>query len=259
MISGTYILTDTINRAFTTGSILDERNTKILDKDGEAASTEGAPTFGFGIDTDPALAQFNPLNVLEGRWPAAAHEVVIDVGTADDDGYAVGDTVEIATLQPKQKFELVGVAQYGTIDSLGNASFAVFTIPAAQQLLGREGQYDAISTAAAEGVSEDELVAAIAPVLPESAEVVSATAEAEESVDEVNEFTSFYRYFLLTFAGISLFVGAFVIFNTFSITVAQRTREFATLRTIGASRRQVLTSVIVEALTIGVIASVIGL
>jgi putative ABC transport system permease protein len=309
MISGTYILTDTINSAFTTlftesyagtdavvtgrgldisidgeqppsppvdaslletvrgvdqvalatGSILDERNTKILDKDGEATSTEGAPTFGFGIDTDPALAQFNPLNVLEGRWPAAAHEVVIDVGTADDDGYEVGDTIQIATLQPKRKFELVGVAQYGSLDSLGNASFAVFTIPAAQELLDRAGQYDAISAAAVEGVSEDELVAAIAPVLPESAEVVSATAEAEESVDEVNEFTAFFRYFLLTFAGISLFVGAFVIFNTFSITVAQRTREFATLRTIGASRRQILGSVILESLIIGFLASLIGL
>jgi hypothetical protein len=123
--------------ALATGSILDERNTKILDKDGEATSTEGAPTFGFGIDTDPALAQFNPLNVLEGRWPAAPHEVVIDVGTADDDGYEVGDTIEIATLKPKQKFELVGVAQYGSLDSLGNASFAVFTIPAAQELLDR--------------------------------------------------------------------------------------------------------------------------
>ncbi len=309
MISGTYILTDTIDRAFTTlftesyagtdaivtgrgldisidgeappsppvdaslletvrgvdevalatGSILDERNTKILNKDGEATNSEGAPTFGFGIDTDPALAQFNPLNVLEGRWPAAAHEVVIDAGTADDDGYEVGDTIEIVTLQPKQKFELVGVAQYGSIDSLGNASFAVFTIPAAQDLLDREGQYDAISAAAAEGVSEDDLVAAIAPALPESAKVVSATAEAEDAVDEVNEFTAIFRYFLLAFAGIALFVGAFVIFNTFSITVAQRTREFATLRTIGASRRQILGSVILESLIIGLLASLVGL
>jgi putative ABC transport system permease protein len=309
MISGTYILTDTIDRAFTTlftesyagtdavvtgkgldisidgeappsppvdvslldtvrgvdevalatGSILDERNTKILTPEGEAVSSEGAPTFGFGIDTSPALSRFNPLNVLEGRWPAANDEVVIDVGTADDQGYQVGDTVEITTLQPKRAFELVGVARYGSIDSLGNASFVVFTIPAAQQLLDREGQYDAISAAAVEGVSEEELVAAIEPALPASAEVVSATAEAEEAVDEVNEFTAIFRYFLLTFAGIALFVGAFVIFNTFSITVAQRTREFATLRTIGASRRQILGSVILESLVIGLLASLIGL
>ena len=309
MISGTYILTDTINRAFTTlftesyagtdavvtgrgldisidgeapptppvdaslletvrgvdqvslatGSILDERNTKILNREGEATSSEGAPSFGFGIDTDPALAQFNPLNLLEGRWPAAEDEVVIDAGTADDDDYAVGDTVEITTLQPKRAFKLVGVAQYGSVDSIGNASFAVFTVFAAQELLEREGQYDAISAAAVEGVSEDELVAAIGPVLPETAKVVSASAEAAEAVDEVDEFTSIFRYFLLAFAGIALFVGAFVIFNTFSITVAQRTREFATLRTIGASRRQILGSVILESLIIGLLASLIGL
>ncbi len=309
MISGTYILTDTIDRAFTTlftesyagtdavvtgkgldisidgespptppvdaslletvkrvdevalatGTVLDERNTKILNKDGEAVSSEGAPTFGFGIDTDPALAQFNPLSILEGRWPTAVNEVVIDAGTADDDGYEVGDIVEITTLQPKRPFELVGVARYGSVDNLGGASFAVFTIPAAQELLDREGQYDAISAVATEGVSEDELVAAIAPVLPDTARVVSATAEAEDAVDEVGEFTAFFRYFLLTFAGIALFVGAFVIFNTFSITVAQRTREFATLRTIGASRRQILGSVILESLVIGLLASLVGL
>ena len=309
MISGTYVLTDTIDSAFktlftesyagtdavvkgrglgisidgeqppsppvaaslletvrgvegvalATGSILDERNTKILTPEGESVSSEGAPTFGFGIDTAPALSQFNPLNVVEGRWPAAADQVVIDAGTADDQGYAVGDTVEISTLQPKRSFELVGVAQYGSIDNIGGASFAVFTIPAAQELLERERQYDAISVAADEGVSEDELVAAVAPVLPESAEVVSATAEAEQAVDEVNEFTAIFRYFLLTFAGIALFVGAFVIFNTFSITVAQRTREFATLRTIGASRRQVLGAVILESLVIGLLASLVGL
>ena len=144
MISGTYILTDTVNSAFTTlftesyagtdavvtgrgldisidgekppsppvaeslldtvrgvdgvalatGTVLDERNTKILTPEGKSVSSEGAPTFGFGIDTAPALAQFNPLNVLEGRWPAARDEVVIDVGTADDQGYEVGDMVD---------------------------------------------------------------------------------------------------------------------------------------------------------------------
>jgi len=309
MISGTYILTDTIDRAFTTlftesyagtdavvtgrgldisidgesppsppvdtslldtvrgvegvalatGTVLDERNTKILTSEGKSVSSEGAPTFGFGIDTAPELDRFNPLSVLEGRWPSRSDEVVIDVGTADDQGYAVGDRVEISTLQPKRSFELVGVAQYGSLDSLGNASFAVFTIPAAQELLDREGQYDAISVAASEGITEDQLVSAIEPMLPNSAKVVSATAEAEDQVDEVNEFTAIFRYFLLVFAGIALFVGAFVIFNTFSITVAQRTREFATLRTIGASRRQILGSVILESLVIGFAASLVGL
>ncbi|MBA3332705.1 MAG: ABC transporter permease, partial [Actinobacteria bacterium] len=245
--------------ALATGTVLDERNTKILTSEGKSVSSEGAPTFGFGIDTAPELDRFNPLSVLEGRWPSRSDEVVIDVGTADDQGYAVGDRVEISTLQPKRSFELVGVAQYGSLDSLGNASFAVFTIPAAQELLDREGQYDAISVAASEGITEDQLVSAIEPMLPDSAKVVSATAEAEDQVDEVNEFTAIFRYFLLVFAGIALFVGAFVIFNTFSITVAQRTREFATLRTIGASRRQILGSVILESLVIGFAASLVGL
>jgi putative ABC transport system permease protein len=309
MISGTYVLTDTIDRAFknlfaesyagtdavvtgrgldvsidgesppdppvdasllqtvrgvsavalATGSILDEDNTKILTPEGESVNSEGAPTFGFGIDTSPQFAQFNPLNVLEGRWPASDDEVVIDASTADKQGYEVGDTVQITTLQPKRPFELVGVAQYGSVDSLGNATFAVFTIPAAQKLLDREGEYDAISAAAKEGTSEDELVQAIEPVLPQEAKVVSASAESAEAQDEVSDFTSIFRYFLLTFAAIALFVGAFVIFNTFSITVAQRTREFATLRTIGASRRQVLGSVILESLVIGLLASLVGL
>ena len=185
--------------------------------------------------------------------------MVLDAGTVDDQGWAVGDTVEISTLQPKRPFTLVGVAQYGNLQSLGGLSFSVFTVPAAQELLGREGQYDAISVAADEGVTEDDLVSAIEPVLPEDAKVVSATAEAQEQTDEVGEFTKFFRYFLLAFAGVALFVGAFVIFNTFSITVAQRTREFATLRTIGASRRQVLGSVILESLVIGLLASLVGL
>jgi putative ABC transport system permease protein len=309
MISGTYILTDTIDRAFknlfsqsyagtdavvqgegldisidgaaapnppvaasvletvrgvpevelASGGIYDETSTKILTPDGDSVSTGGAPSFGFGIDTDPQFAQFNPLNLLEGRWPSAANEVVIDAGTADRQSYAVGDTVEIATLQPKREFELVGVAQYGGIDSLGTATFGVFTISTSQELLDREGQYDAISVAAKEGVSEEELVSAIEAVLPAGVIAETATAETEEAQDEIGQFTSIIRYFLLAFAGISLFVGAFVIFNTFSITVAQRTREFATLRTIGASRRQVLAAVILESLAIGFLASLIGL
>jgi putative ABC transport system permease protein len=309
MISGTYILTDTIDRAFSnlftesyagtdavvqgegpeisfegesapnppveaslletvravpevalaTGGIYDETSTKILAPDGDAISSGGAPTFGFGIDTDPKYSQFNPLNILEGRWPSAPGEVVIDAGIADDQGYAVGDTVEIATLQPKRPFELVGVAQYGGIDSLGTATFAVFTIPTAQELLDREGEFDAISVAAKGGTTEEELVEALERVLPAGVTAQTATVETEESQDEIGQFTSIIRYFLLAFAGIALFVGAFVIFNTFSITVAQRTREFATLRTLGASRRQVLTAVVLESLAIGILASLIGL
>ena len=309
MISGTYVLTDTIDRAFSNlftesyagtdavvqgegpdinvegvtaptppveeslletvrevdevalaaGAIYDETSTKILQPDGDAVSTGGAPSFGFGIETSDEYARFNPLNLQDGRWPSQPGEVVIDAGTADKQDFALGDTVEIATLVPKRPFELVGVAQYGGVDSIGTATFAVFTIPQAQELLDRKGQYDSISVAAKEGVEPEALVAALENVLPAGAAVQSASAEADEAQDEIGEFTSIIRIFLLTFAGVALFVGAFVIFNTFSITVAQRTREFATLRTIGASRRQVLTAVILESLVIGIVASLIGL
>jgi len=309
MVSGTYVLTDTIDKAFDNifsesyagtdavvsgraadisfqgetvdappipedllekiralpsveaamGGIYDESDTKIIGSDGKAIESQGAPTFGFGIDTSPELDRFNPLNLLEGRWPTRPNEVVLDVGTADDQGYEVGDKVKISTLKPAREFEVVGLARYGDVDSLGSATFAVFDVETAQQLLEREGEFDAISVAAKEGVSPEQLVRDIRPILPEVATVQTGAAEAQEQQDEISEITSFIRYFLLAFAGISLFVGAFVIFNTLSITVAQRTREFATLRTIGASRRQVLGAVILESLAIGVLASVVGL
>jgi putative ABC transport system permease protein len=309
MVSGTYVLTDTIDRAFNqifddsyagtdvvvtgkgagidfqgdstvdppipdsllervrerpgveaaTGSVLDELNAKILTKEGKAVNTQGSPTFGFGVDTSPELARFNPLKLVEGRWPNGSSEVVIDAGTADREGYGVGNSVKIATLKPARAFKVVGIAQYGEVKSLGLATFSVFDIPTAQALLEREGQFDAISVAGEPGTTPEQLIKSIEPVLPPTAKVRSATAEADEDREDVGEFISFIRYFLLAFAGIALFVGAFVIFNTLSITVAQRTREFATLRTIGASRRQVLGSVILEAFVIGLLASIVGL
>jgi putative ABC transport system permease protein len=241
------------------GSVVDETNTKIIRPDGKAVETMGAPSLGFGLEAGPETDRFNPLNLLEGTWADADGEVVIDAGTADQEGFKVGDTIQISTLQPKRDFELVGIAQFGGVDSLGSATFAVFDLQTAQELLNREAKVDEISVAGREGTTPEQLVSEIGPVLPENAQVRSAEVEAQEDKDEVSEFTNFIQYFLLAFAGISLFVGAFVIFNTLSITVAQRTREFATMRTVGASRRQILWSVIVEALTIGIIASVIGL
>ena len=307
MISGTYILTDTIDKAFSAifedtysgtdavvtgqgadisfegetsdlppveasllpqirqlpeveaaaGSVVEENAAKIVGDDGKAIDTQGAPALGFGLDF--SQQRFNPMKLLSGRWPAGGNEVVIDNGTAEDEGYEVGDTVRVASLQPVQPFELVGIAQYGTVSSLGAVTFAVFTIPEAQRLFERKGQFDAISVAAKPEITQEELADSIRPTLPPDAKVQTADAQAQEDSDDVSEFTSFIRYFLLAFAGISLFVGAFVIFNTLSITVAQRAREFATMRTIGASRRQILGIVVLEALVIGLISSVIGL
>ena len=306
MVSGTYVLTDTIDKAFdnifsetyantdavvsgksadinfqgesaetppvdatllekirahpnveaATGIVVDDTNTKIIKKDGKAVNTGGAPSFGFGID--PAESQFNPLHLVEGTWPQGSNEVVIDANTADELGYKVGDTVPIATLKPVQDFKLVGLAQYGDVESIGSATFTVFTIPTAQSLLDRIGKFDTISVAAKEGVSQQAIADEIKPILPKTAEVQTADAQAKSDAEDVS-FTKIIRYFLLAFAGVALFVGAFVIFNILSITVAQRTREFATIRTIGGSRRQILWSVVLEAFIIGLAASLIGL
>jgi ABC-type antimicrobial peptide transport system permease subunit len=307
MVSGTFVLTDTIDRAFNNiftesyantdavvsgkaadisfqgegatkpsvpesflatvralpdvaqaaGSVIDDSATKILDNRGKAINTQGAPSFGFGID--PSISRFNPLRLKAGRWPASPTETVIDRGTADDQGYKIGDTVRIATLKPVRRFNLVGIAQYGSVASIGQATFAVFTIPEAQKLLEREGQLDAISVAGKAGVSQEQLVDEIKAALPaDKVEVRTAQQQVREDKKQVS-FTKIIRYLLLSFAGIALFVGAFVIFNTLSITIAQRIRELATLRTIGASRRQLLGSVGLEALVIGTLASIVGL
>ena len=241
------------------GSVVDESSAKILDRDGKAISGDGAPTFGFGLDTSPEAAPFNPLNLLEGRWPQGPKEVVIDVNTADDQDYAVGDTVKVASLGPVESFTIVGLARYGDVDSLGTATFAVFDIPTAQRLFDRPNSFDAIQAAAADGVTPEDLVGRIDAAIADDVMVRTGTEQASEDSEEVNQFMRIIEYFLLSFAGIALFVGAFVIFNTMSITVAQRTRELATLRTLGASRRQVRVSVLLEALVIGVIASLAGL
>ena len=216
----------------------------------------GAPAFGFGVDF--SQARFNPLKLKSGRWPSSENEVAIDAGTADEVGYKVGDMVRVASLGPVRSFRLTGIASYGDQESLGAATFAVFTIPTAQKLFDRKNQFDAIWIAAEPGVAPEKLVTDLEPLLPANAEALTANEQTREDLKQV-EFTKFIRYFLLSFAGIALFVGAFVIFNTLSITVAQRVREFATLRTIGASRRQVLTAVTLEALIIGFLASVVGL
>jgi ABC-type antimicrobial peptide transport system permease subunit len=241
-----------------TGSVQDFQ-TKLIKADGDAVDTGGAPAFAFGIETAPEYDRFNPLNLVEGRWPDGAGEVAVDEGVADDENLAVGDSIGVAAIGRAERFEIVGIAKYGDLSSIGGATFAIFDIPTAQELLDKEGQLDSVQAAAVDGVTPEELTQRIEAELGADFTVRTGVEQADEDSGEIATFTNIIRYFLLSFAGIALFVGAFVIFNTLSITVAQRTREFATLRTIGASRRQVLTSVIVEALVIGLVASIIGL
>ena len=241
-----------------TGSVQDFQ-TKMLRSDGEAIDTGGAPSFAFGLETGTEFDRFNPLNLVDGRWPRGGSEVAIDEGVADDEGLQLGDRIGIAALGPAQDFRIVGIAKYGELSSIGGATFAIFDLPTAQKLLDKEGELDAVQAAAADGTTPEQLTQRIRSELGGDYTVRTGVEEADEQSSEIATFTTIIRYFLLSFAGIALFVGAFVIFNTLSITVAQRMREFATLRTLGASRRQVLRSVILEALVIGVGASLVGL
>jgi putative ABC transport system permease protein len=241
-----------------TGSVTDFR-TKLLRPDGEEIDTGGAPSFAFGIDSSPEYARFNPLNLVEGRWPRGGGEVAVDEGVADDEDLKLGERIGVAALGPAQDFEIVGIAKYGELSSLGSATFAIFDLPTAQALVDKRGQLDAVQVAATEGTTPEQLTQRIQSELGDDFTVRTGVEQADEQSGEIATFTTIIRYFLLSFAGIALFVGAFVIFNTLSITVAQRTREFAIVRTLGASRRQVLRSVILEALLIGLSASVVGL
>ena len=225
-------------------------------KDGKAIAYGGAPNLGFSVD--PAQPQFNSLSLVLGAWPGA-DEVVVDKATADKEDLTVGQTIGVQAEGPVEQMKISGIVKFGSVSSIGGATLAGFDLPTAQRLFEKKGKLDQIRAAAKPGVSPDKLIAQIRTILPPNTEVRSGDAQAREDAKETDEFISFLRYFLLAFGLIALFVGAFVIVNSLSITIAQRTRELATLRTLGASRRQVRLSVVLEALVMGVLASIVGL
>ena len=195
----------------------------------------------------------------ESEPPAGPDEVVIDAATASNANLAIGDRIRILFQGPPGEFTIVGIAGFGDADNLGGATLAVFDTDTAQAVLGKEGVYDAISVVGDEGVAASELRASVAAALPDGVEAVTSTSVADESAQALQEGLGFFRTALLVFAFVALFVGSFIIFNTFSIIVAQRTRELALLRALGASRRQVVVSVVLEAFLVGVVASVLGI
>jgi putative ABC transport system permease protein len=237
---------------------LDESNTaEIVGADGKPVGNAQAPRVGLAYDAEQP--RFSPLELKAGKWAQGSGQVVVDAGTAEAQHYAVGDAVRIAALGEAKDYRITGIATYGDVDSLGGATLAIFDLTTAQAVLHKDGRFDGISIAAKDGTTTSELVRAVQPLVPDSLEVKDSAAQAAADAKETNDGLAFIRYFLLGLGGIALFVGAFVIFNTLSITVAQRTREFATLRTLGASRRQVMRSVVLEGLVIGLLASIAGL
>jgi putative ABC transport system permease protein len=229
---------------------------QLIGKNGKAIVFGGAPNLGFSVD--PTQPKFNSLTLVDGRWPKAG-EVVIDKTTAGKKDIAVGSQVGVQAQGPVERFRVSGLVKFGAVSTIGGATLAGFDLPTAQRLFDKQGKLDQIRVAAKTGVPPAKLVTEISSVLPPGAQVKSGNTQAASDSKDTSSFLSFLQNFLLAFGGIALFVGAFVIANSLSITIAQRMREFATLRTLGASRHQVLGSVIIEALVMGVIASVAGL
>jgi putative ABC transport system permease protein len=184
---------------------------------------------------------------------------VVDESVAKKKHFAVGDTIGVQAEGPVRKLRISGIVKFGSAQSLGGATLAGFDLPTAQQLFDKQGRIDEIAVAAKPTVTDQEVLKEVRAILPPTAQVRLGSDQAREDAKQTNSFISFLRGFLLAFGGIALFVGSFVIANSLSITIAQRTRELATLRTLGASRRQVLTSIVVEALVMGTLASVTGL
>jgi len=305
MVTGTYVLTDSISNAFQTifsatyantdavitgksavGSDQNNNNSQtptlsssLLDKvqhsssvnqavgivngsaqlighDGKAISFGGAPNLGFNVRPD--VPAFQTVELVSGAWPQSG-QVVIDQSTATKKKFSSGQTIGVLGVGKVVTFTISGIIRYGKIATIGGATLAGFTTSDAQQLMGKIDQYDQILVSARTGVSAIGLRDALKKLLPATAQVLSAQEQAAQQAKDTDSFLSFFRTFLLVFAGVALFVGAFVIANSLSITIAQRTREFATLRTLGASRRQVLGTVLFEALAVGTLAALTGL
>jgi putative ABC transport system permease protein len=229
---------------------------RVIGADGKVLTSMGPPRLGGNWTGEDGLVQLR-----QGRGPRADDEIVVNAYVAKQAGLRVGDRVGVLTLQPKREFTLVGVFGYsGDRDTVGGVQEVMFTEPVAQRLmLGRTGVYSSVSVRAADGVGPDQLRDRIAAALGPQYEVKTGEQLADENAAGLQEGLGFFNNILLGFAGVALFVGVFLILNTFSIIVAQRTRELALMRAMGASRRQVITSVLVEAVVIGLLAAGLGL
>jgi len=230
---------------------------RVIGKNGKVIASLGPPRLGANWTGESDMITLRP----GSKAPTAENEIAMNAGLAKTGGFNVGDEIAVLTLEPKKTFKLVGIFGYSNDrDSIGGATVVAFTTPVAQQLmLGEKDVYSAIRVKAAPGVTPEELRDRIAAELGPDYVVKTGDQLATETTDSFRRGLGFFNNILLGFAGVALFVGIFLILNTFSIIVAQRTRELALMRAVGASRRQVIGSVLVEASVIGLVASVLGL
>ena len=222
--------------------------------DGEKIGNKFAPKF----ISSTLPGGLEALNYVEGHKPRGPREASIDKAAAESSSLELGETIELIGQGTAEKFRLAGLTKLGSA-SFGGASIAQVTLPVAQRLTHKRGRFDQISVAAADGVSPETLKRRIAAEMPRGVKVETAKENADRASEEIRENLGFLQTFLLVFGFIAVFVGSFLIFNTFSITVAQRVSEFGMLRTLGASRRQILTTVMAEAGAIGLLGALIGI
>ncbi len=299
LVAGTYVLTDTINSAFDEIFSESLKGTDVVITARETVKQESGATPSFPADLLPKVravrgvslaagaiftpggffkqngdrigSQFSPkfiasampkrlesLTITDGHEPRTPRQATLDEAGADAAGLGVGEKIRIAGERRARTYRLVGLTRLGNA-SFGGASIAQLTLPESQRITDTEGRFDQISVAAAQGVPAGLLAQRIEQVAPPDVRVETGQQNANRQSSEIRDNLSFLRIALLVFAGVALFVGAFLIFNTFSITVAQRLREFAMLRTLGASRGQILGSVVAEAALIGLLGSLAGL
>lgn len=231
---------------------------QVLDKSGDAIGGQGPPTLGFSWGE---AASLNPMRIKDdaGRAPEGRGEVVLDANTVTNAGFELRDSVTVVAFNGPEEFELVGIASFGNQDSLLGATIVMFELEEARRVFGFGDELTGINVQAETGVGAQDLTDRISQVLPSGVEAVTGETEQGEQAADINEGLSFLSIGLLSFAGVSIFVGAFIIQNTFRIVVAQRTRELALLRAIGATGRQIRTMVITEALFIGFVGSIAGI
>ncbi len=296
-VSGTFVFTDTLDRAFSglfdeinatvdlyvrgeteftgqvvpiPGEILDDVKAvpgienaagtvqgfaQFIDADGDPVGGQ-APTFGFSWV--PGAEDLSVLTVKAGRPPENAGEVMMDAGTADTNGFVIGQTVKVILLTGTEEFELVGLAGFGEEDNLLGATLAIFDEPTAFRVFDSPNEYASISAVGDGTVTLETLVDRVNDILPSGFEAVTADVQSEDDQADFQEAIGFLNTALLVFAGIAVLVGGFIIYNTFSIIIAQRMKEMALLRAVGATSRQVTRMVVIEALVVGFIASAIG-
>jgi putative ABC transport system permease protein len=226
---------------------------QLVNEQGKAI---GKADSAYGLNWNQ-VGGLNPFNLVAGRAPQADDEVVINKAGADQGKFAVGDTATVLVHAGPQRLRIVGIVKFGTADSIASGNGVLFTQAAAQHLIAEPGRFDDIGVVADQGVSQEQLRARLAVALPGN-DVVTGKAIVKENDRTIKKAVKGLNQGLLAFALIALFVGSFIIHNTFSILVAQRGKEMALLRAIGASRRQVLGSVLLEAVVVGLIAALLG-